>query len=68
MAFPKDYLSWDVWNKTKAIWLMSVINLLLNAMSVYLLWLIYGALSGGAHTTHVVAQGVQQGQQIAVVK
>ena len=66
MAFPKDYLSWDVWNKTKAIWLISILNLLLNGISVYLLWMIYGVLAN--HGVAQIVQGVQQGQQIAVVK
>ena len=66
MAWPRDMINWEIWSRTKAIWLMSVLNLLLNAMSVHLLWLIYGALShAGAPAAAAAASSATQ--QIAVV-
>ena len=68
MAFPgKDWLSFEVWNKTKAIWLISIANLILNALTVYLLWdltnIMKALVHGGAGA--VVSHAAQQ--QIAVV-
>ena len=71
MAFPKDLITYDIWNKSKAIWLISLMNLALNAVSVYLLWVIaqhLGALSHLAHLAHASAASASSGtQQIAVI-
>ena len=61
MAFPKDMISWETWKRTSAIYLLSIANLLLNVLSVWLLWQI-------ASSMHQTSQAIQQAvQQIAVV-
>jgi flagellar basal body-associated protein FliL len=65
MAFPKDWLGFDIWNRTRTIWLLSLMNLLLNALSVYLLWVIANRIELLA--SHGAAAASAGTQQIAVV-
>ena len=55
------FIRWETWKKVSAVYLLSIANLILNILSVWLLWQI-------AMSMHSTANALQQAvQQIAVI-
>ena len=65
MAINGKIMEWEIWRKSNAIYLISIANLILNALSVYFLWTISQAL---VHHSVAAASATSAAQQIAVVK